>query len=83
MTREMTRMLRSTILWAVFVATTVSAGASWQVEHAFGESAFTPAGSLSGAAQVITTLQQPHCAPGRHDFDELLKCLCSKFMPWS
>lgn len=42
------------LIWLSIVGVVSNAEASWQVEHAFGDDAFTPAGTLSEGVQART-----------------------------
>ncbi len=48
----MHRGLRCALVWVSIVAAVSSAEASWQVEHAFGDDTFSPAGTLSESVQA-------------------------------
>ena len=56
--------LRCALLWVGILAVVRNAGASWQVDHAFGDDAFTPAGTLSESVQASKWLSRcchPRC----------------------
>ena len=44
--------LRCALLWVSILAVVTNAEGSWQVEHAFGDDAFSPAGTLSESFQA-------------------------------
>ena len=45
-------VLRWTLPWMILAASLLSVGASWQVEHAFGDDAFTSSGVLEDGIEA-------------------------------
>ena len=45
-------VLRWTLPWVILAASLLSVGASWQVEHAFGDEAFTSSGVLEDGMEA-------------------------------
>ncbi|CAL5221747.1 g3997 [Coccomyxa viridis] len=49
--------LRCALLWVSILAVVTNAEGSWQVEHAFGDDAFSPAGTLSESVQGLQLIR--------------------------